>query len=221
MTNAVLKAFGLEPEHCQVEQFGSGLINNTLKISNKNENYILQKINVNVFKSPENIAENLKLIDNYLKKSHKNYLFAAPLPTISGEYLVKTPNGDNYRLLPFIKGSHTINSVETKKEAFEAAKQFGKFSRLLNGFDISTLKYTLPDFHNLSLRFSQFEHAVASASAEKKEQAKIEIEQVYSHVQIVNTYNQLINEILCLCGLSIMIPRSIMYYLMITTMAFA
>ena len=60
MTNAVLKAFGLEPEHCQVEQFGSGLINNTLKISNKNENYILQKINVNVFKSPEYIAENLK-----------------------------------------------------------------------------------------------------------------------------------------------------------------
>ena len=194
MTNAVLKAFGLEPEHCQVEQFGSGLINNTLKISNKNENYILQKINVNVFKSPENIAENLKLIDNYLKKSHKNYLFAAPLPTINGEYLVKTPNGDNYRLLPFIKGSHTINSVETEKEAFEAAKQFGKFSRLLNGFDINRLKYTLPDFHNLSLRFSQFEHAVASASAEKKEQAKIEIEQVYSHVQIVNTYNQLINE---------------------------
>jgi Ser/Thr protein kinase RdoA (MazF antagonist) len=194
MTNAILNAFGLEPDNFQIEQFGSGLINSTLKVSNTIDSYILQRINTNVFKSPEDIAENLELIDKYLKEHYPDYLFAAPLPAVNGEYLVKTANDDSYRLLPFIKGSHTVNTVDTEKEAFEASKQFGKFSRLLYRFDIDRLKYTLPDFHNLSLRFSQFENAFASASIERKEQAKNEIEQVYSHVEIVNTYNQLTSE---------------------------
>ncbi|MEO6632209.1 MAG: aminoglycoside phosphotransferase family protein, partial [Mucilaginibacter sp.] len=143
--------------------FGSGLINHTWKISGTNHQYILQRINKNVFKAPTDIANNLVELENYLKQKAPEYLFAAPLPTINGLYLAE--EGDNYyRLSPFIKNSHTVDFIELDKQAYEAAKQFGKFTRLLKDFDLEKLKYTLADFHNLTLRVEQFKTALAHAN---------------------------------------------------------
>jgi Ser/Thr protein kinase RdoA (MazF antagonist) len=192
-TDDILNAFGLNPADYKIENFGSGLINHTFKVSGKAHVYILQQINTAIFKSPNAIAENLRLIESFLKSHHPDYLFSAPLPARSGEYLVKTPADEFYRLLPFVKGSHTVNFVSDEKQAFEAAKQFGKFSRLLNDFDAALLKYTLPDFHNLELRFSQFKAALKIASEERLKQAENEINEVYRHIQIIETYRQLIH----------------------------
>jgi thiamine kinase-like enzyme len=187
----LLNTWGLTPAVYQTNFFGSGLINHTLKVEGKGEAYILQQINTDVFTSPDDIAENLKRIDNYLKNNYPDYLFAAPLPTISGDFSLKSPDGNYYRLLPFIKGSHTVNFLEHEQEAFEAAKQFGKFSRLLNNFDIALLKYTLPGFHNLKLRFDQFKKACETAKANRLNEASDEIKEAQKHINIINTWQQL------------------------------
>jgi Ser/Thr protein kinase RdoA (MazF antagonist) len=189
--DAILQAFGLNPAGYKTETFGAGLINHTLKVSGKGEAYILQRLNTAVFKSPGAIAENLRLVQLYLKNNYPVYLFPAPLPTPSGEYLVKTTEGDFYRLLPFVTGSHSVNAVADKKEAYEAAKQFGKFSRLLAGFDTALLKYTLPDFHNLDLRFEQFKAACATATPARLVEAVNEIKEAKAHSEIVETYRRL------------------------------
>jgi Ser/Thr protein kinase RdoA (MazF antagonist) len=201
----ILIAFGLNPIEYKTEGFGSGLINHTFKVTGEDNSYILQQINTSIFKSPDAIAENLSLIETYFKNHYPDYLFAAPLPALSGEYLVKTFTNTYYRLLPFVKGSHTVNFVSDEKQAFEAAKQFGKFSRLLNGFDSTQLKYTLPDFHNLELRFSQFNAALKTASPERLKQSENEINEVSRHIQIIETYRQLINKNQIMCCLMIMI----------------
>jgi len=192
MPDKILIAFGLTPVDYKVEPFGPGLINHTFKVSGHNRDYILQQINVNVFKSPGLIAKNLALLQAYLNKTQPDYLFVAPIPTISGDLLAKSASGDIFRLFPFIKGSRTVNFISGEKEAFEAAKQFGRFTRLLKDFDNSKLEYTLTDFHNLKLRFEQFKISYQNAQRERLDEAANEIKEVYNYYDILQTYNQLI-----------------------------
>lgn len=194
MLDNILSSFGLNPPDYQISTFGSGLINHTLKVSGNGEEYILQQINPAVFKSPQSIANNLAALQTYLKNTCPDYLFVGALPSVSGDFLVKSAAGKYYRLLPFIRNSKTLLFVNEEKEAFEAAKQFGKFTRLLKDFDVSRLEYTLTDFHNLILRFGQFESARSNASAERINHASDEIKEAYLHLDILHTFNRLIAE---------------------------
>jgi Ser/Thr protein kinase RdoA (MazF antagonist) len=197
MFDDILKSFGLNVAEYEIQAFGSGLINHTYKVNGNGDDYILQQINTAVFKTPEHIANNLALVKDYLNKISPGYLFVAPLKTTNGEFMVKSADGQFYRLFPFIKGSHTVNFLQDKKQAFEAAVQFGRFTHLLNDFDIDQLKYTLSDFHNLKLRFDQFKTASQNAELSKLKQADVQIKEVYNHSDILQTYNQLVtnNEI--------------------------
>jgi len=72
MFETILKEFGINV-NASVKPFGSGLINNTWLITDKGKDFILQRINDNVFKNPPDIATNIRLIDEYLEKNHPDY----------------------------------------------------------------------------------------------------------------------------------------------------
>jgi Ser/Thr protein kinase RdoA (MazF antagonist) len=185
----ILFQFGLGDENFQVLPFGSGLINTTWKIADTQGNsaYILQKINQQIFKQPGDIAFNIRLIDNYLKNHFPDYLFVSPIVTVEGEEFEK--NADNYyRIFPFITDSHTIDVVEKPQQAYEAAKQFGRFTKLLSRFDASKLKITLPDFHNLTLRYQQFESALEKGNPERIAQAADLIAAIKQNRKIVDEF---------------------------------
>jgi Ser/Thr protein kinase RdoA (MazF antagonist) len=190
MFDNILLNFGLNPSDFTINPFGSGLINHTLKVSGTTGDYILQQININVFKSPEHIAKNLTILQEYFRKNHPDYLFVGPLPSITGDFVVKS-DGKVFRLFPFIKGSKTIDFISSEKQAYEAAKQFGRFTRLLKDLEIDKLEYTLTDFHNLKLRFDQFKSAAQNAETIKLDHAAPEIRQAYECLHIVQTYNLL------------------------------
>src|SRR5687767_2241753 len=97
----VLAAYGLEG--AVVQPFGSGLINHTWKVDAGGKQYVLQRINEEVFRQPQNIAHNLRLIAGYLKEHHPGYLFIAPLPALSGADTVQQDGW--FRLLPFVSES--------------------------------------------------------------------------------------------------------------------
>lgn len=197
MLNDILSEFGLNDTDYTIRSFGSGLINHTLKVTGRGEEFILQQVNTDVFKLPEDIAENIVAIQQYLKKLAPDYLFVSPLLTNNGTTLVYSSGGHVYRLFPFIPQSYTVDFVSNEKQAYEAAKQFGQFSALLKDFDPTKLKYTLADFHDLNLRWSQFITACNNAEAPRLNDAFNEIKQIHHHQDIVKTYNQIIerNEI--------------------------
>ena len=93
--------------------------------------------------------------------------------------------------LPFIKGSHTISVVSSPDQAFEAAFQFGKFTRLLSGFDAGKLHATIPDFHNLTLRYQQFEEALKHGNAARVKQSKTTIDEIRSHLHILTSFEKI------------------------------
>lgn len=187
MLEKILSAYGLNPEEITITPFGDGLINHTWKVSGSTRSYIFQKVNTSVFKRPQAIDENINSIKTYLSGKFPDYLFISPVKAATSGSLYQD-NGDYYRLFPFVEGSHSLNYLENENEAYEAAKQFGKFSRLLSGFDAKQLNITIPDFHNLSLRYEQFVSACPGAPPERLKHAADHINFLNQHKAIVDTY---------------------------------
>lgn len=191
MFDFILEAYGLQQDEVQVTPFGSGLINYTWRITNDHQDFILQRINDSVFKQPQAIAHNIRTISSYLAKHHPEYLFVAPVKTTGGEEMV-VKNGDGYfRMFPFVPDSHTINVVQSPGQAYEASKQFGKFTNVLSGLDISQLQTTIPDFHNLSLRYTQFERSLQEGNVERIKEAGTAIGYVKQYSAIADEYEKI------------------------------
>ncbi len=191
MFKEILASYGLQFDNFKIEPHGSGLINNTWKVSGNEDDYLLQKINTTVFKEPTYIDENLLVLREFLDQYSPDYLFVSPLPNLKNETLVVV-NGEYYRIFPFIKDSKSADFVKDVDEAYQAAKQFGKFAKELDGFDTSKLKYTLVDFHNLLLRVEQFNEALKNASTERLLQAAAEIAELANLDEIAKKYQELV-----------------------------
>ena len=190
MTNAILSKYGLDPAKCAVAAFGNGLINHTWKVSCENRHFLLQKINQQVFKSPEDIMDNLRLLTDYFKYHYPHYLFVAPMQTIDGTNYTKQDH-HYYRLFPFIEHSHSFDTVTDPALAFEASRQFAEFTGLLSAFDPNLLRITLPDFHNLTLRFSQFDLALQNGNKKRIGQTEDSIRFLKDQFAIVTAFEKI------------------------------
>ena len=169
--------FGLTPLDWHCVAFGTGLINSTwvLKDRSGTTRYILQRINHRVFKRPEDIDHNLRIIGDHLAKFHPDYLFAGPYQPAGGNTLFKSAEGEYYRMFPFVSGSRSLDVVSRPEQAYEASRSFARFSMMLNDLDVSLLRDTLPHFHDLGLRYRHFEHAVKKADPVLLKRASEEI----------------------------------------------
>ena len=191
MIQTVLSAYGLKEEDTHVEAFGTGLINNTWKVISSGKMYILQRINHAVFKQPQDIAGNIRLMAGYLSQHHPEYRFVAPVVSTEGDEMVFFEEEGFFRLFPFVTGSHSKEVVETPDQAYEAAVQFGRFTRLLSGIDLSRFKITIPSFHDLTLRYQQFLSALKNGNKQRISGSKEMIKIVSDQSGIVQVYEQI------------------------------
>ena len=192
MLSKVLAAFYIG-DTASIAPFGSGLINNTWKVVSNGREYILQRINQHVFHVPEDIADNISMMGNYLKKHHPDYLFTLPEPTTAGKDIFFDEEHGYFRLFPFVAGSHTIDVVQNTGQAYAAAYEFGKFTCLLSGFPAQKLNLTIPDFHNVALRYESLLRSLSSGIPERLKESKDSIEYILSQQYIVDTFNDITN----------------------------
>ncbi|MCW3089978.1 MAG: aminoglycoside phosphotransferase [Ferruginibacter sp.] len=191
MVKRIFKAYGLQSDSVDIRPFGSGLINRTWKITAANKEYILQRINQSIFKNPNDIAENIRLIANILKLEYPQYKFVAPVTSLDGSEMVYEEGQGFFRLFPFVPNSFTVDVVETPEQAFEAATQFGRFTRLLRNADINKLNVTIPSFHDLSLRHTQFLTALENGNRERIKQSAQLIQTLLGYNDIVTEYERI------------------------------
>jgi Ser/Thr protein kinase RdoA (MazF antagonist) len=188
----ILNAYGFNGINVNLLQIGTGHINKTYLLKAASGNFILQQLNTNIFKDPQAIANNIQAVAEDLFLHHPNYLFPSPIATKDGK-LMAEKNGEYWRLLPFIPRTIALDTLSDPTQAFEAAKQFGKLSRLLNSFDVRLLKPTIPGFHDLSLRYEQFNFALSQGKEAYKVKAHATIETAVHHHFIVAYYQSYLN----------------------------
>lgn len=186
----VIRQFNLDPLDCTIHPFNSGLINNTWQVSNGHARYVLQRVNDLVFKQPRLITDNISAIGEHLGKHNPDYFFILPIRSIQEELTIRHTEG-YFRLFPFVDGSRTVEVVSNPNQAFEAAAQFGRFTRQLKDFDTKRLAITLPNFHNLQLRYDQFVGACRSATDERLELSRKYIDLLKSHHSILEEFKRI------------------------------
>lgn len=237
----ILAKYGISSE-LSIERIGTGHINKTFRVG---EEFILQQVNTHVFKDPWIIANNVRAASLHLKKVAPDYLFVSTIKNLEGLNL--TVEGEEvWRLFPFIKDAVTINEVQKPEQAYAAAKAFGELSKLLNNCDTTQFQESIPRFHDLSLRFSQFEEALGQAELSRKKSSERVCSGFLNYRTLVKRYVELVesgslqlrivhndtkinnvlfsagkNEVVCVVDLDTLMPGFFVYDLgdMVRTMA--
>lgn len=170
----------IHTENYTISPITNGLINCTylLEDHDKKEKYILQKINTTIFKNPDTVIHNHLEINNLLQKSDYHLKMVKPIHSISDNYLIKTKNGEAWRMLSFIENSKTFLKVPDKKTAYEAAKTFGYFLNIINTEFLLNIQETLPDFINFEKRINDYKASLQTASQHLLKDSEKEIELV-------------------------------------------
>lgn len=187
----ILSRYGI-PATASVLQLTSGLINTTWKVTHQKTEYILQKVNEKVFKNPELIAANTLLLKKHLRSIRSDYFLATEIPSLKGRLVVEE-EGAYYRLLPYVKNAHTVSVAQTPQQAYEAAYQFGLFTKTFERLDISCLHTTIPHFHDLLLRYNQFLQAIENGNEKRVGACTMEIEELKSYSFLVGEWQLLCN----------------------------
>jgi len=167
----VLANFDVEGDLVSCERYGEGHINETYLAITDKKQYILQRINSNLFKNVDKLMNNIKLVTEFNREKIKA---RGGNPDREALSLVYAKDGASYfrceecgayfRVYKFIEDAVAYQIVEKPEHFYESAVAFGNFANLLAEFDATKLYEVLPDFHNTEKRFRDF---TASLSADK------------------------------------------------------
>ena len=177
MMQSIFEQYGWE--NATAIPLTQGLINQTFELHSLQGDFILQNINTQVFKDPFAIDHNINAIGQYYNTNRPDQLFTHLVPTLRGETLMEW-DGKYYRAFKKIDGI-ALDVLSTASQAKEAANQFGQFTASLIEFPIASLKLTIPQFHDLALRYHQFEQALIHGDTNRISQAKDAILFLQSH----------------------------------------
>ena len=187
---AVARQFPLRGEFLTAAPYGSGHINDTYCVvfdqGGTRVRYIIQRINHLIFKNPAALMENIQRVTAHLAQkcagqSDPSRRVLTLIPAHDGHAYHQDAQGNYWRVYMFIEKARTFDAVETLRQAFEAAKAFGQFQKLLADLAAPRLHDTIPDFHHTPKRFAALERALQADVANRAQQAKPEIEFALRH----------------------------------------
>ncbi|MFM8591580.1 MAG: phosphotransferase enzyme family protein [Sphingomonadales bacterium] len=174
-----------------VHPISGGLINTSFCIENPaGKKVFLQQINEQVFARPEQIAANLLVIYTELEKQNAAHSMAKPLAFENGAWLFRDTKGSCWRIADYIEAV-TYQRAERPAQLEMAVKSFAGFTALLKEVALDKLYTTLADFHNLSLRFLQFQEAIATGHPGRRNEASYLIEGLLQRSTYADLYQQM------------------------------
>lgn len=154
----LMEQYGHDMPNVQVSRYGSGHIHKTFLVDSQKEQFILQSFNQKVFPYPDRISGNLQLVKDHLKEEMLDFQLPLPMKDVSGELFSGDKEGF-YRLFPFVPGA-CIDKVENPQQAYMAARAFGGFIKACAAIKAAGMQEVIEGFHDLSLRYRQFENAL-------------------------------------------------------------
>ena len=166
----------------KVEEHGRGIIHDTflVKLKGKADNFILQRINIKVFKRPDLIMHNLRLVCEHMHNQRNNgdsgidplWKMLRIIPTRDDSDFFIDSGGGFWRALSFIHGAYSLERIECLDNAREAGRALGIFHYLTSNLDPELLQDTLPGFHNIELYIIQYDQAFAQSISGKSSGAE-------------------------------------------------
>ena len=179
----VVATFEVEGKVKEYVPFGNGHINDTRLVTMDNGlQYVLQRINKNVFKRPDLLMENYVGVTKFIRKKIEE-MGGDPLrevlnaiPTKEGKPYHLDEEGQYWRLLVYVTDSIGYDKVERPEQFYDSAVSFGDFQYMLRDYPAETLHETIVNFHNTPDRYRQLMEAIENNAAGRLSEVSAEVE---------------------------------------------
>lgn len=163
--------FRLDGTPISAAPYGSGHINDTFLVICNREGqsdlrYIMQRMNNEVFKNPEQLMENICGVTKFLREK---IIANGGNPDRETLTVIKTKGDKDFfvdsiksywRAYIFIENAATYDKIEKPEQFYESAVAFGNFQRLLSDYPAGSLSEAIPNFHNTKMRYDTFKDAI-------------------------------------------------------------
>lgn len=181
-------AFGFGQQCSYVKPFGEGHINETYAVYMPGADgkdtplYVLQRININVFKNPDQVMANIFGVTEYLRSMIReeggdlDREALSYIKTKSGESYFEDADGQPWRCLHYVPDSVCYQMVERPEQFYQSALSFGHFLKQLGDYPAESLYETIPKFHDTVKRFHDFKDALRKDVKNRARLCREEIE---------------------------------------------
>jgi len=193
--------FDLKGEVAEVNPFGSGHIHETYHIRTlpeKEDDYILQMINTHVFRDPDAVMQNLRIVTAHIRSKLEKISgvnlkreVLTPVWLRNGDLMYTDPEGHVWRCFLYIPDHKSYDKAVHSDQVYEGGKAFGKFLYYLSDLQVNLIRVTIPDFHNLEWRIQQFSDALASGKQDRIRETDHEIKLLQARADEMLTIQRL------------------------------
>ena len=191
---SVAKHFQIDGGLVDINPVTRGHINDTYILACEKSGvvarYVLQRINHVVFKDPPSMMTNIIRVTEHISAKMREIdagLASRQLTVIAaddGRGYYEDIDGNFWRVYNFIENAVTRDTLESTELAYEAARMFGWFQRMLIDLPGPVLYETIADFHNTPRRLEVFRGVLAADTLNRARDAKPEIDFVFENSNI-------------------------------------
>jgi N-acetylhexosamine 1-kinase len=159
-----------------VEPHPTGHINDGYLVATDRRRYLLQRLNPAVFTDPDAVMANVVAVTDHLHG--KNEPTLTLVPTRSGNASWRDNSGAAWRTYHYLEGAHPLD-VQTADDARVVGRAFGRFHRLIADLDPTTLRVSMPCFHNPGRRADQLALAIETDPQGRLDAARTLVDAVW------------------------------------------
>lgn len=185
--NKIARQFQLEGNVKEVVALGEGFINDTYVIKTEGDfpNYILQRKNKRVFSPIPAMMENIQKVCSHIKakveKAGGDPMREAMtiIPANDGKLYYTDEEDEYWAVSLFIDDTIAYEAAETPELAYSGGKGIGKFQSLVSDLK-EPLTDILPGFHNIRIRYEQWDDVLKKDPVGRKAEVAEEINWIES-----------------------------------------
>lgn len=144
-----------------IKALGNGLINDTYLVETNVADFVLQRLNTQVFPRPELVMENLVLLTQHIKqKNTESIKLKVPmvLKTLCQENYYKDEHSNFWRALEFFENVESREIIRQVEEAKQVGFALAHFHYLLSDTAVDSFHDTLPSFHITPIYYQHYQN---------------------------------------------------------------
>ena len=149
-------------EGLEVKPLGKGHINDSFRVKNGDNEYVLQRINHAIFQNVPELQNNILRVTTHIRKklteanvTDIDRKVLTLVPAKDGKYYFEDADGNFWRMMDFVKDSMSYEEINPEL-AYKAGLAFGEFQQMLADLPEGPLFETIPNFHNIESRLETF-----------------------------------------------------------------
>lgn len=150
----------------EIKPLGKGHINDSYRVKAGDDEYVLQRINHDIFKNVAELQNNIMRVTMHIRQklSDAGVLdidrkVLTLVPTKEGKLFYQDEDDNYWRMMDFIKDSKSFEEINPEL-ARRAGLAFGDFQKMLADLPNGPLFETIPNFHNIESRLDTFRQSV-------------------------------------------------------------